>query len=323
MKFLNIFIQFKKQIITYFLALALIIVGLVIIFTVLVNSPNTLPSPVTFEIPSGYGVKAIGQKLENENIISAKYIYVFQSVLSGKADSVQAGVYTIKPGMTVKDLVGLFQFGTKDKALTFVEGWRREQFAEYAAENLPNVEYTDFLDATQGKEGFLFPDTYFLSADTTTSQLVNLLTETFDSKANEVLTKTDLTKDEAVILASLVERETISVEDRRLVAGILIKRYQEGIPLQVDATVQYIIGNAVDWWPKNITQQDLEIESPYNSRKYVGLPPAPISSFALSALEAVVEPTDSPYYYYITGNDGQMYYAVSYDEHLANIAKHL
>ncbi|MEJ2347990.1 MAG: endolytic transglycosylase MltG, partial [Patescibacteria group bacterium] len=132
-----------------------------------------------------------------------------------------------------------------------------------------------------------------------------------------------------ITLASLLERETITNEERPVVAGILWKRVEAGWPLQVDAAVQYAIATAdcqgkieCEWWPI-LTKEDLAINSSYNTYKYPGLPPAPIASPGLSSIKAAIFPEDSPYWFYLHDADGEIHYAETLEEHNANVSRYL
>lgn len=134
-----------------------------------------------------------------------------------------------------------------------------------------------------------------------------------------------LTPDNVLILASLVEREARASADRPIIAGILLKRLRDGHPLQVDATVQYAIGytHSDGWWRKELTTDDLKFKSPYNTYINAGLPPGAICNPGLSSITAVIHPTPTDYYYYLSDKSGQMHYARTLEEHNANIARYL
>ncbi len=134
---------------------------------------------------------------------------------------------------------------------------------------------------------------------------------------------------QAVILASLIEREAISDEERPYIAGILLNRIEIGMPLQVDATVQYAIGSKrcvskidCDWW-QTPTRADLEIVSPFNTYTFTGLPQAPIANPGIMSLRAALEPVDSDYLYYIHDPEGRIHYAETLEEHNSNVAQYL
>jgi UPF0755 protein len=149
------------------------------------------------------------------------------------------------------------------------------------------------------------------------------MTETFTAKTQGLTVQgSNLTFSQAVILASLLERETKTDTERPIVAGILINRLNLGMPLQVDASVQYAVGTPADWWPI-ITLNDLKVNSLYNTYKYAGLPPAPIANPGLSSFKAALNPAQTDYLYYISDTSGQIHYAKTLAEQNANIAKYL
>ena len=139
--------------------------------------------------------------------------------------------------------------------------------------------------------------------------------------------KSKLTEKEVLILASLVEREARQPATREKVAGIILKRYLADWPLQIDATVQYILGYQPlekSWWKKELNEDDLKIDSPFNTYKNKGLPPEPICNPSLSSIEAIINAnSNTPYWYYLTDKNGIMRYAATLEEHEANIQKYL
>lgn len=174
-----------------------------------------------------------------------------------------------------------------------------------------------------GLEGYLFPDTYFISDAFTIDGLVKKMLNNFgrkvDSDLQAEIKRQGKTIYEVLTLASIVEKEVSSDADRAMVADIFLKRLKAGIGLQSDATVNYITG-------KNHLQplsKDTSIDNPYNTYKYKGLPPGPINNPSLSAIKAVIYPKANPYYYFLTTADNQTIYSKTYDEHLANKRKYL
>ena len=127
---------------------------------------------------------------------------------------------------------------------------------------------------------------------------------------------------QAVIVASMLEKEVRKAEDMALVAGIIYKRLKLGMPLQIDATVQYAVGSVDDWWPI-LTREDLEINSPYNSYKNQGFPPTPIANPGLASINAAKKPEESDYWFYLHDSSGQIHYAATLEEHNENIFKYL
>ncbi|MBP7928317.1 endolytic transglycosylase MltG, partial [Patescibacteria group bacterium] len=211
-----------------------------------IDAPSRNTQVVEFDIEQGMSVSDISVALYEEGVIESPIIFKVFIRINNLQSKIQAGVYNIEPKTSIVELASLFGLGTNDTKLTFIEGWRREEFAQYAAESLKNVSYAEFVAKTQNLEGKLFPDTYFLSEDVTTQELIDKLASTFEEKTVDLLTDSKLavlgmTEDEVITLASIIEREVHSEDARKLVAGILLKRLREGMPLQADATTQYAV----------------------------------------------------------------------------------
>jgi len=194
--------------------------------------------------------------------------------------------------------------------------------------------YQEFMTASQGLEGYLFPDTYFVAQQIEAKELVALLSKTFEER---VTTQTrnafgahGLSLSQAVVMASLVEREAVSETDRALVAGVLYNRLKNSWPLDIDASIQYAVSSLecvgqkdCNWWPSSLSAADLKIDSPFNTYTNPGLPPRPICNPSLSALMAVANPTVSDYYFYVSDKQGALHFAKTLEEHNANIARYL
>jgi UPF0755 protein len=213
--------------------------------------------------------------------------------------------------------------------VTFPEGLRREQMATILEEKT-NLSAADYLKATEpnalgatlaGKtdatslEGFLFPATYEIGTETTVEFLVERQVKAFQKNFASIdlryATSRKLTPFEVLIIASMIEREVVVSAERRLVAGVIYNRLRRGMRLDIDATVQYAVG---EWRP--LTGTDLKIDSPYNTRRFPGLPPGPIASPGLLSLQAAARPKQSDYLYYVAREDGtdRHYFAESLDQ---------
>ncbi|MDD1677641.1 MAG: endolytic transglycosylase MltG, partial [Methanomicrobiales archaeon] len=273
---------------------------------------------------------SIAERLERAGLVRSSTAFQILVVKEGLGRKIQAGDFRLSPAMTSLEIAQQLTHGTLDRWVTLVEGWRREETGQYLASNFQfpnsNFQYEEFLDLTGDLEGKLFPDTYLLPKDVDAKRLVAILTLNFEKKtANLKPEKKDL------ILASIVEREAKFEADRPIVAGILLNRLEHGWPLQADATVQYVVGSKkcevgkvkCEWWPKNLTRDDLEIKSPYNTYLYTGLPAGPICSPGLAAIKAAMSPAETDYLYYLSDSEGKMHYARTLEEHNENIAKYL
>ncbi|MCG2685807.1 endolytic transglycosylase MltG [Candidatus Parcubacteria bacterium] len=309
-----------------------------------VNRRNYVaPELVEFVVSSGEGAIDIARRLRQAGLIRSPILFAAYIRLSGAAAGLQAGRYYIGRDQNIREIAALLQHGTFDIRLTIPEGWRREEIAVMLAQGsrLKVRGLADsFLEESEGLEGYLFPDTYLVEENVTAAELVAMMRGNFDEKVDEDLRahfgRQGLSLHQAVILASIVEREVKFEEDRAKVAGILLKRFENGWPLEADATVQFAVASAnrkqltvnsqqltVNWWPQELTWADLETDSPYNTRLYPGLPPAPICNPGLAPLSGVAEPEDSPFWFYISDESGKMHYAVTLEEHNQNVSEYL
>ena len=191
-----------------------------------------------------------------------------------------------------------------------------------------DIDSKEFL--RMAKEGYMFPDTYLIPRTATSASIAQLFLDTFNKKVTaqmrEDAQKTGLSFDQVITMASIVEREGRTNDDRPIIAGILLKRLQAGWPLQADSTLQFILGYQADqktWWKKGVDSADKLLNSAYNTYRNVGLPPAPIANPGLASIKAVIYPSDSPYWFYLHDDKGVVHYAKTLEEHNANIEKYL
>ncbi len=256
-------------------------------------------------------------------------------MLSNKAKKIQAGDFVLNANMDLPTLVEALTHGTTDRWVTFLEGWRREEFAQALVDALSenNKDYafsqSEFLSLTKNLEGQLAPDTYSFTKSTTAKLVVDRLTTQQQKRLSALNNSSGLTDSQTLVLASLVERESRVSAERPLIAGVLKKRLQKGWPLQVDASIQFIKATlnckllTCDWWPQNITKTDLTLVSPFNTYANPGLPPSPICNPSLDSLKATYSPKDSDYWFYLHDLQGQVHFAKTIEEHNANVAKYL
>ncbi|MFC1626575.1 endolytic transglycosylase MltG [Patescibacteria group bacterium] len=290
-----------------------------------VNSQNSVP--VRFIIKNGETIRSIATRLEEQDLIRSSTAF-FILVKVKKIDSkIQAGEFRLNQTMDANIIADELTHGIVDKWITTLEGWRVEEIAMKLSKEL-DIPEREFLNVA--KEGYMFPDTYLVPKTASAAAIVAMLQNTFNEKITETMKrdveKTGLTFDEVVILASIVEREGRSDIDRPMIAGILLNRLRADWPLQTDATVQYALGyQSRDkvWWKQNLTYDDLEINSSYNTYKYTGLPPAPISNPGLGSIRSVIYAEDSAYWYYLHDLQGNVHYAETLEGHNANIEAYL
>lgn len=296
------------------------------------------------DIPPGTSTQKIAGILEENKLIRDSRTFIFYVRQSGKESQLKAGQYQFTPGENVDQLLSKMVKGevyVRTFQFTIPEGWTVPQIASALAEKgwvseekfLQEVNQGDFAfdfvseipdDKRLGYrlEGYLFPKTYEIKEGATETEIIQRMLAQFqaewDPSWTEVLRQRGMSVHEAVTLASIVEREVRVEKERPKVAGVYFNRLQTDMLLQADATVQYALGKQKDI----VTYKDLELDHPYNTYRYKGLPPGPISGPGLSALQSVVEPDKHEYLFYVTKKDGsgEHYFSKTYQQHLKNIA---
>lgn len=303
---------------------------------------------VEVEIPSGSSRGDIANILEENDLIENSFI--FETYVRFRGDNnFQAGSYAMSPSMSAEEMVDYLNEGgtpISEQSIaqfTIPEGIHIEQIAErleantdFSAEDFMSLiqdpafieemanQYPDLLssalDAAEETryvlEGYLFPATYEIFEDTTLEGLVSQVISRMDQAVQphyEAIQASDLTVHEILTLASYIEREGTSDEDRQLISGVFYNRIEEGMPMQTDPSVAYALGEHRE----RTTYEDLEVDSPYNTYMYAGIGPGPINSPSASAINAAVNPEESDYLYFLADLDtGEIYYSETYDQHL-------
>lgn len=293
-------------------------------------SPKARTAPTQkIVIKKGDTLFKVAAQLEEAGIVRTAWgIKVAAKI--GTAPTIHPGTYELSPSMSPQQILDTLSTEPEEAWVTFLEGLRVEEYAQEMEKNFPDTFNTqEFLTLAKAKEGRLFPDTYLLEKNVSPPMLISLLSNTFDKRYAQAgeggMVDTVLTQQQLVVLASLLEREARGEDSMKMVAGILLNRLRIGMPLQVDATLQYAKGydrKAETWWstPKS---EDKAIDSPFNTYKNTGLPPSPICNPGLLALKAALSPTKSNYLYYISDTKGAMHYATTYPEHQKNIETYL
>ncbi|MDP3975847.1 MAG: endolytic transglycosylase MltG [bacterium] len=297
---------------------------------------------VNFSIESGETARSIGARLKELDLIVSEwafYKYVKETELG---PHLEAGKFILKRSHTIPEIAAfLTKSRTDEVAFTIREGLTVDQVDRLLAEQgllsagtfekcAQECEYSEFwfLDSkpdTASLEGYLFADTYFIDPETVTPQnLLHRMLQNFDIKLDstiksKIAMRSGASFHDIVTMASLIEKESRNPEEKPIVSGILWKRLKEKRGLGVDATIRY----AVNKWTEELTIADLNVDSPYNTRKYAGLPPGPISNFSMQSFKAAIEPAESEYYYYLHDDSGKIHYAHTNDEHNANKKKYL
>ncbi|MDR2771506.1 MAG: endolytic transglycosylase MltG [Clostridiales Family XIII bacterium] len=296
-----------------------------------VNAADTASIRVT--IPQGAGTLAIADILKDADLIRNKMLFRIKSRTDRLDGRYKAGVYILTRDMSMRRIMEELESGTEAETnrFTIPEGLTVKETAEKldadglvaTADFLAEAETGDFgayrfLDGADGLEGYLYPETYDVYADATARDLIDRMLAHFDKLfTEECYGKAEalgFSVNEIVTIASLIERETRVPEERAIVASVIRNRLKQGMPLQIDATVQYALGEQKE----RLSYADLEIDSPYNTYKTGGLPPGPICSPRIECIEAALNPADTDYLYYVLRPelDGRHNFTKSYDEFL-------
>jgi len=303
---------------------------------------------VRVQVPSGAGGAAIGRQMERVGVIADGGLFATLTALMGLQGHLAAGTYEFGRGVPVADAVRRIRAGVTVPAVTVTipEGKRLEEVAAIL-ERQGVVSAAEFLAAAHGDypqtsardrppgstlEGYLFPDTYFFTRHANAQEVVQRLLATFEERLSPELRAAfqtqGLTLHEAVTLASIVEREAQVPDERPLIAAVFLNRLHTGMPLQADPTVQYALatdGTSVQrygWWKRELTTDDLKVDSPYNTYARGGLPPGPICNPGLAALRAVAYPAPVKYLYFVAKGDGTHAFAETLAEHNRNVARY-
>ena len=313
------------------IVLAISIFSFLVIFISIFQAKDATDQKVsTFIIPKGQAISIIADRLKADGYIRSSLAFRSAVHKNDLDNKIQAGSFKLSPSMNTWDIALALTKGTDDLWITIPEGWRREEIAASLAEQeLVFFDEDEFLDLTKGLEGQLFPDTYLVSREISTANVVSVLNNTFESKVLTALSaeidNSDLTLNEILTLASLVQRESSSDSEMSLVAGILLNRIEIGMALQVDASLQYIKGYSQvedSWWP-NALAADKELDSLYNTYKYSSLPPAPICNPGLSAIKGVLNPQATNALFYIHDNSAKIHTAETLEGHNRNVNEYL
>ena len=287
------------------------------------------------EVPAGSGPAAIGRRLVEAGVVRDRLTWRVGLTLSGAARDLKAGEYRFTEPLSVRDVIAKLAKGEVYlKLVTFREGLTiAEMAAVYEAQGLgPAASFTDAasnvalvasLDPeARDLEGYLFPDTYGIARQSPPATLVRTMVGRFERvfgpELRQAAQERGLSVRQAVTLASLVEKETAKPEERTIVAGVYTNRLRIGMGLQCDPTVIYALMLA-GRYDGNIRRADLQIESPYNTYRYAGLPPGPIAAPGAASLHAAANPADVPYLYFVSRNDGSHVFSTTLDEHNRNV----
>ena len=270
---------------------------------VLVNcfAPKNFPKSEIFYFEDGITLKQLSSLLEEKNLIKSKLIFQSVVVTVGGENKINGGYYKFENadnvfGIASKIIHGIH--GIPQAKITIPEGFTNAEIAKAFSSKLPQFNYDNFMSKVSGKQGYLFPETYFFYVTEGEDPVIKKLEDTFVKKVDPLFTQnTKLSKEKTIILASLIEAEASGQNDREIISGILYNRLNKGERLQVDAAKE--------------------------TYKISGLPESPICNPGLASIKAAINPTSSSYYFYLHDKTGGIHFAKTYAQHLANIKKYL
>lgn len=313
----------------------LLLAGIFLFFIILLGwgakvyffSPGT---PIVFTIKSGQSGAAVGRELKEKGIIRSELLFRIILKLTSSATDLKAGAFDLRKNMSDLEVINCIKSGscTHYEKVTFLEGWRSEEIAEELAE-MGITDAHEFLRIVRQEnlEGKLFPSTYLFASNSSARKVVDKMVAQYHERIDPLFAQypTNLTENQVLTLASIVEREAVVHDERPKIAAVYINRFNIGKKLEADPTVQYALGFFLKenrYWKKGLTYADLKTDSPYNTYRYPGLPPGPICNPSYESIKAVLTPEpDFDALYFVAESEGRHVFSRTFDEHRRNIRR--
>jgi UPF0755 protein len=303
----------------------LFLVVMIVMILVVSRPPSAFPTKQLLPVEKGATITEVGEYLKQKEAITSPLAFTLLVRLFNPKGGVLSGSYYFNKPLNLISLSHRFAkgtFGLTPLTFTVPEGSTVAQTADIAARTFPNFDRAAFIALARSKEGYLFPDTYHLLPTISPAELLEVMTSNFNKRIMSIQLEIQAyghSVDEVVKVASYLEEEARRMETRRMIAGILWKRLELGMPLQIDSSFQYVNGKNTF----QLTTGDLLVDSPYNTYTHVGLTPTPLSSPGLDAIRAAITPTQSLYLFFLSDRNGVMHYAVTHEEHVKNKERYL
>lgn len=324
-------------------------VGILVVVALLVVTAFTAPQStsrkdagkeIVVTVKPGDTVASLAPRLEEEGVIGSALAFRIYARISGRDGNLSVGEVRLRQGMSYSEVIDALETAVPPTIrVTIPEGLRLEEVADRMVQagliadpqqflrsaRVGQVRLSVVQDLPEGAslEGYLFPDTYEFQPGAAAVDMVRLMVANLQRKLGSMAYGSPgLTLHQIITLASIVEREAQVPEERPLIASVYLNRLKAGMPLQADPTVQYAVGVAGEWWKKDLTIQDLAVDSPYNTYIHVGLPPGPICNPGLASIEAVVFPAQTDYLYFVAKGDGTHAFARTLEEHNQNVRRY-
>jgi len=313
---------FSKKII---IGLSILVFAILIILINLSLAPQDFPQDEIIKVQKGQTVSQVANLLNEKQIIKSPFMFKLFVAMISTNRSVKATDYLFEEPQSVLRVAYRLVNGIQDlplKKITIIEGMTAQNIADTIKKVIPKFDSKSFMVLAKPYEGYLFPETYFFYENVSPEDVLNQLRDTFKEKIKtELLAIQAFGKplEDVIKMASIVEKEATNLNDKKIIAGILWKRLEIGMPLQVDPPFYYILGKD----SASLSRNDLASDSPYNTYTHKGLPPTPISNPSLDTIQATLTPIKTNYLFYLSDKKGTMHYAVDHDGHVANKDKYI
>jgi UPF0755 protein len=306
--------------------LCLAFLGMVV-WSLLFAAPAQFPSQTLLHVKKGTTLAVIASELKEKHIINYATLFEVIARLSVPEGVIVAGEYSFSRPESVLSVAARLTSGDFQVApvkVRIAEGMSVLHITTLLRNQLPDFDADTFYDLALPKEGTLFPDTYFFLPGQDPELVLSAMTDNFavhirDASVAAAIATFGKPVNEVLTMASILEKEAAETQDRRIISGILWRRIKNNMPLQVDAAFTYILNKNT----YTLTKKDLQTDSPYNTYTNKGLPPTPIGNPSMNAIMAAVQPLTTSYVFYLSDREGNMHYATTYAQHLANKAKYL
>lgn len=329
----------SKSMVLISIFIILLVINLAV-FVVKYNSIKQSPlqsnqANITFKVKDGESLNGLFERLNNENVLRSSFFSKIYIKFNNVEESIKPGTYTVNSDISFQDFLSVLTDGKVSEAkVTFPEGYTVEDIAKKLEESkvctkdeflkvVKEYPLPSYIKPNNERkyelEGFLFPDTYAIPKGTTPKQIIEMMLNRFEGVINEIQSELGITipKEEYgkyVIVASMVEKEARDDSERAEIASVIYNRLQKGMPLQIDATVLYALGEHKD----TVLYKDLKVDSPYNTYKIKGLPVGPICNPGKPSLLAAIKPAKTDYIYYLLNpSNNKHYFTNNYEDFLA------
>ncbi len=299
-----------------------LICGTIAIFSYvfIIQPPDNFPTGQLVSVDSGASLTSISQTLEREGVVRNAFVFKVLVAILGRERGVHAGDYLFKQPeniFTVARAISIGAYGLEPIRIRIPEGTTMKEMARIYTTAFQRFNADAFLAQTGSLEGYLFPDTYFFLPNATENTVISAMRQNFDTQISTIdppIASSTHSLSDIVKMASIIEKEAPSLQDRKLIAGVLWHRLSLGMPLQSDVTLIYATGKT----DSSLTTADLLSNDPFNTYTQKGLPPTPIDNPSLESIEAAANPTKTSYLYYLADKSGVTHYAKTYQGQLQN-----